>query len=179
MDSVDYMEDMLTMEAKLNQALKSEASVSPRRASRTRQSSTAVKQDSEDEADKSMGEDNEEDDAENSGDEGRVTPTPAVHEEFLKHLTSKKSNVAFEDITKELGATSEEKRIFKKKHKTQDLDVSMVIPFVIVPLFLAWYSITFHLSVHLSIRAVIGYRDSDVSIKIVSLYCIDTEKSKY
>ena len=126
MDSVDYMEDMLTMEAKLNLALKSVAS--PRRTNRLRQTPTpAVKQDPEDEADESLGEDIEEEDAENSGEEEQESPTPGVHEEFLKHLTAKKPSGAFVDITKDLGATTKEKRLFRKKPKSQDLDVSMVI----------------------------------------------------
>ena len=130
MDSVDFMEDMLTMEAKLEQALKSEAS--PRRTSRIREKPTAaMKQSLEDEADESLGEDNDEDDDndDNSDDEGEghESPTLGVHEEFLKHLTAKKPSSAFVDITKDLKGTTKEKKSLKTTPKSHNLDVSMVI----------------------------------------------------
>ena len=121
-ENVDYMEDKLTMEAKLNQALKVAASISPGVVQRPRRGS-AVRKESDSEADESMDEDD------SYEEKAPLTSTPAVHSEFLRHLTAEKSGLVFEDITDvaEEVVEEEDRRSFKEKFNAYDMDLSMVI----------------------------------------------------
>lgn len=125
-ENVDYMEDKLTMEAKLNQSIQIESSFSPGIVQRNLRS-MAIKQDSDVEADNSMDEDEVYDNGSNRNDQKRPAATPVIHQEFLKHLTSRKSDVTFEDVTEEIqGAAKKGRKNLKRRSDTYDLDFSMV-----------------------------------------------------
>ena len=119
METVEYMEDRLTMEAKLDEALKIEASVSPAVTTRTRSS---IKKEV-------VSDDEESGNGYSENEKNSPVPTPAVHTKFMKHLLAgEKSGLVFEDITGTIDDDEEESgRGPKHILKAYDMDLSMVI----------------------------------------------------